>query len=118
MDVDEYLKGVMVGITEFRDRFRSLGSSEEAVFIDFCMANLQKSRSQILQDLFVIYQTQGASNGFFVEFGATNGIDLSNTWLLETRLGWQGILAEPALCWHASLEQNRQCAVDKRCVWR
>ena len=118
MDTEEYLKRVMVGITEYRDTIRSIPSSEESSFIDFCMANLHKSRSQLLQDLFVLFQTHQSPNRFFVEFGATNGVDLSNTWLLEKQYGWQGILAEPALGWHAALDQNRRCAVDKRCVWR
>jgi hypothetical protein len=41
------------------------------------------SKSQIKQDLFVLLQTKFKENGFFVEFGATNGVDLSNTHLLE-----------------------------------
>lgn len=118
MDADEYLKSVMVGITDYRERSRSTASSDAIAFIDFCMANLRKSRSQIFQDLFVLFQSSQLQGGFFVEFGATNGVDLSNTWLLEKEFGWRGILAEPALCWHAALDQNRQCAIDKRCVWR
>jgi FkbM family methyltransferase len=53
-----------------------------------------------------------------VEFGATDGEYLSNTHLLETRLGWTGILCEPARSWSAALEQNRNSIVDSRCVWR
>jgi hypothetical protein len=57
---------------------------------------LEKSKSQLKQDLFVLAELDFKSNGFFVEFGATNGIDLSNTHLLENEFGWGGILAEPA----------------------
>jgi hypothetical protein len=45
---------------------------------------LDKSRAQLRQDLFVLSETQYKRNGYFVEFGATTGIDLSNTYLLET----------------------------------
>lgn len=55
--------------------------------------------------------------GYFVEFGATDGIEISNTYLLETRYGWRGILAEPARSWHEALHRNRNCAIDRRCVW-
>lgn len=76
------------------------------------------SRGQLMQDLFVL-SVLGTrrDRGYFVEFGATDGVALSNTWLLEKRLGWKGILAEPARCWHAALVKNRNCAIDTDCVW-
>jgi FkbM family methyltransferase len=46
-----------------------------------------------------------------------DGIKYSNTFLLETRYGWRGIVAEPARCWHRDLTRNRTCLVDQRCVW-
>lgn len=76
-----------------------------------------KSKSQVNQDLFVLLETGFKKNGFFVEFGATNGIDLSNTYLLEKEFGWRGILAEPARVWHEQLRSNRQCNVEVSCVW-
>jgi FkbM family methyltransferase len=60
----------------------------------------------------------GKRDGFFVEFGATNGHDLSNTFTLEQHFSWKGLLAEPAKCWHAALKANRKAAIDSRCVWR
>jgi FkbM family methyltransferase len=56
-------------------------------------------------------------NGFFVEFGATNGVDLSNSFLLEKNYGWKGILAEPAKIWHSSLTKNRTSHIELDCVW-
>jgi hypothetical protein len=54
---------------------------------------LEKSKAQLRQDLFVLSETHYKRNGYFVEFGAANGIDLSNTYLLETEFSWSGILA-------------------------
>jgi len=85
--------------------------------VPFILKNLKKSKSQLRQDLFVLSQLKGKQNGFFVEFGSTNGVDVSNTFLLEKEFGWRGILAEPAKCWHGALEKNRSCHLDKRCVW-
>ena len=79
---------------------------------------LDKSKSQLRQDLFVLSELNFKKNGFFVEFGATNGIDFSNSHLLEKEYGWSGILAEPAKLWHQDLIANRTATIDTRCVWR
>ena len=34
-------------------------------------------------------------DGFYIECGAYNGVDQSNTWYLENSLNWRGILIEP-----------------------
>ena len=97
---------------------RNLPNEDEcADFLKFCSQNLQKSSAQLMQDLFVMHQLKQKRNGYFVEFGATDGILLSNTYLLETEYGWTGILAEPARCWHAALNRNRRSTIDIRAVW-
>lgn len=77
---------------------------------------LEFCRSQIGQDLFVLCELQFKRNGYFVEFGATNGIDLSNSHILENKFGWRDIVAEPARVWHKALFKNRQCHIETRCV--
>ena len=86
-------------------------------FLLFCIRHAHESKAQLYQDLLVRWKFKNKRDGFFVEFGATNGVDLSNTHSLEKQLGWRGILAEPARCWHDQLPQNRSCTIDKRCVW-
>ncbi len=75
------------------------------------------AKSQLGQDLFVLHQTKYKRAGYFVEFGATNGLVLSNTHLLEKEFGWSGILAEPARVWHKDLHSNRSAHIETKCVW-
>ena len=83
---------------------------------------LSKSRSQLRQDLFVISETEHKiknRGGYFIEFGAANGVDLSNTYLLETEFSWTGILAEPARLWEKQLRANRpNASIETLCVWK
>ena len=79
---------------------------------------LPDSPSQLNQDFVALSATGWKRDGFFVEFGATDGRTLSNTWLLEKRFGWTGILAEPARIWHEALQTaDRAAAKDYDCVW-
>lgn len=74
--------------------------------------------SEIHQDLFVLVTTEMKRNGFFVEFGAADGINGSNTYLLEKNFNWTGILAEPSKKWHSKLKANRSNAkIEFQCVW-
>ena len=59
------------------------------------MEVLKESRSESGQDLFAILASDFKEGGVFLEFGAYNGIDFSNTLLLERRFGWTGLLVEP-----------------------
>jgi len=88
-----------------------------AIFARFCAGNIGVSTSQLFQDMLVVLLLRGKRNGYFVEFGACDGLSLSNTYALESRLQWKGILAEPARIWHERLKSNRTAAIDTRCVW-
>jgi FkbM family methyltransferase len=75
------------------------------------------SKAQFRQDLFVLAQLGFKQHGYFVEFGAADGVLASNTCLLERSFGWTGIVAEPARYWREALLRNRTCRIDTRCVW-
>jgi FkbM family methyltransferase len=86
-------------------------------FNKFCEENSILSNSQMRQDLFVLFVTNKKQNGYFVEFGACDGIELSNTLVLEKEFNWNGILSEPCVFWINDLKQNRKCIIDERAVW-
>lgn len=75
-----------------------------------------RASSQLGQDLWVLETTGYKRGGYFVEFGATDGVLLSNTLLLERDYGWQGICAEPHPEFFRRLRANRQCKVVDVCV--
>ena len=76
--------------------------------------NLKESQSQIRQDLFVLNELDFKKFGFFVDFGATDGIGFNNSFLLEEKYNWQGILAEPSKKWHKDLFLNRPKGANER----
>jgi len=78
---------------------------------------LRYSKSQLNQDIFVLNELGLKTHGYFVEFGATNGVSINNTWLLEKHFNWQGILAEPSRYWHNDLKHNRSAHISTDCVW-
>ena len=65
------------------------------------------SYSQIGQDLKVVDFYNKKENGFFVEIGAADGIEYSNTYLLETKYNWKGVCCEPLPAFFEKLIINR-----------
>jgi FkbM family methyltransferase len=51
--------------------------------------------SQLSQDLNVLKFYNNKTDGFFIEIGASDGIELSNTYLLEKKYNWKGLCVEP-----------------------
>ena len=100
------------------DYYSPTEEKEMHSFIRFLHEAPHKSHAQLFQDKFVEFTLNGKRDGFFVEFGATDGVTLNNTLYLETHLGWTGILAEPARCWREKMTASgRRCRKDFRCVW-
>ena len=76
-------------------------------FYSHVLKHQNMSTSQLFQDLFVLFIHNEKTNGTFLEFGATNGVELSNSFMLEEKFGWTGVLAEPSPQWHSKLFENR-----------
>lgn len=52
---------------------------------------------------------QNKKGGTFIEIGAHDGLNISNTWFFEKKLGWTGICIEPRLSAYEKLIKNREC---------
>ena len=78
---------------------------------------IQLSKSQFRQDLFALKELKLKKNGFFVEFGATDGVSGSNTFLLEKEFGYKGILAEPNPKQRKNISTVRDAIIVEECVW-
>lgn len=109
---------LMHRMLDLRQRLRDDPDRDAAAFLAHAAGHLADSRAQLFQDTLPLHVLGTERPGFFVEFGATDGLSLSNTAMLESRFGWRGILAEPARRWHAALRANRPGAmIDTDCVW-
>ena len=83
----------------------------------FMASMASEAKGQLFQDLWALWVSGKKTGGYFVEFGAASGVHLSNSWLLEKKMGWSGVLAEPNPRFADSLAANRSCAVSSKCVY-
>ena len=76
-----------------------------------------KSYSQYNQDLEVINYYKMKKNGYYVDIGAFDGVNLSNTYLLEKQYDWKGICIEPLRHRYEELVKNRpnSVCINKAC---
>jgi FkbM family methyltransferase len=86
-------------------------------FMAFAAAIAKECKSQIYQDALALWATGAKRNGYFVEFGAADGVSGSNTYILEKKFGWKGILAEPNRTQFPRIRENRNCYISDKCVF-
>lgn len=71
-----------------------------------------KTYSQAAQDKWVLNMTNFKKDGIFVEVGAYDGLQSSNTALLEFDYNWKGVCIEAGAGYYASLEKNRPDSIN------
>ncbi len=95
-----------------------LGDAATVAFLQFALGHCGRSHSQGMQDVWALFETAEKRDGYFVEFGAANGIELSNSYLLSEGYGWRGVLAEPHPDFVEALRVNRpNDYVSDKAVW-
>ena len=106
----------------FNLRMLDMEKDEEKILFNFIQSIKLKGKfikSQLYQDVFADYLIGTIYDKTFLEFGATDGLDLSNTHLLENYSKWKGVLAEPDPQWHKQLKKNRpNTKIITDCIWK
>ena len=88
-------------------------------FIESISIRSKVIKSQLFQDVFAAFIVGSSFDRTFLEFGASDGINLSNSYMLENSLGWTGVLAEPSPQWHEQLNNNRpNTRIITDCIWK
>jgi hypothetical protein len=73
----------------------------------------QYSKSQIGQDVFVATASKFKKNGYFIEIGSADGLYNSNTYLLEKKYNWRGLLIEPNVNWfNKKISRNKSLTIN------
>ena len=113
-------KNTQIALPHFWDLSNSIYQYDEIFlnYYNYLLSNRKLSKSQLFQDLFVLYFFKNKKNGSFLEFGATDGIEYSNSFTLEHNFQWQGVLAEPSPQWHEKLKKNRpNSTIISECIY-
>mgnify|MGYP001177228601 CR=1 FL=1 len=80
---------------------------------------IENFQSQLYQDVFASFIIGNKFEKTFFEFGATDGFNLSNSYLLENSFNWKGVLSEPSPQWHEALMMNRKnTKIITKCIWK
>jgi FkbM family methyltransferase len=77
------------------------------------MYHSQWNQDKILNELLF----KNNKNGVFVDVGAHDGVNLSNTLFFEQSLGWTGLCIEPIPKCFQELEKNRNCVCVQGCAF-
>jgi len=99
------------GGTQFREGFFPSYDTFRTAFGD------QKAQVGFLLNYIFNYEANGLKRGgYFVDLAAADGMLHSNTYFLESILGWKGLLIEANPAYAESLKRNRSSQVVQACV--
>ncbi len=128
--VNNFLKKFNLRLIYYSSFRNLLESKKDILFLKFIKEvnkknNISKliqyysfSKSEFIQDLFVLNQLNFKKRGFFVEIGALDGEIGSNTYLLEKKFAWNGILCEPNKNYVKKIKKKRKAHLVTKAVWR
>ena len=74
---------------------------------EYILNNKMNSNSQAGQDIFVLKTLKEKQNGTFVEIGSCHPININNSYILESKYNWRGIMVEYDGKYLESYKQHR-----------
>lgn len=93
------------------------------LYQDFCTQALSggPGNSQHEQDVTLFHNifkpfVVSGRKGFYVESGANQWKEFSNTFFFDVCLGWDGLCIEPQSTYIAGLKEHRTCQVLQKCI--
>jgi hypothetical protein len=72
---------------------------------------MDKYNGQAEQDKFIINVLKGKQNGYFLEIGSNDPIKINNTYLLEKKYNWKGIMIEYDSSFLSSYKEHRNNSI-------
>ena len=69
------------------------------------------SNSLERMDKMIVELFEGMKGGFFIEVGAADGVNCSNTFLLEKKYNWKGLLIEARKSDYILCKKNRKNSI-------
>jgi len=75
------------------------------------------TNSQLEQERWVLAMCNGRRHGCFAEIGAFDGVNLSNTYYLESQFGWNGVVIEPNPELFQQVQANRRSVCVNKAVY-
>jgi rfaE bifunctional protein nucleotidyltransferase chain/domain len=68
------------------------------------------------QDKWIVDTLDWKTNGYFVDIGAYDGVDESNSYILEKDFNWNGICIEPNIHTFSEMKKQRKCICENICI--
>lgn len=98
------------------EKYNSLNTKEFYSFLGFIIEHFEDHNGQLFQDLFVLWKLKEKNHGVFVEIGTGYPTSHNNTWLLESKLNWTGVLVEPNPVFHTRISQARKTPLETNAI--
>jgi FkbM family methyltransferase len=107
-------KPVVVGNSFSKDAGSTVPNTSDDLSHSSSVVQTLATKSRALDGLDLkLLDYLGRRNGFFIEAGGNDGVNQSNTFLLEHEFGWKGMLIEPIPALAKQCRRNRPgCIVE------